>query len=107
MANNVLEVNQDNYETDVLKSDKPVLVDFWAQWCGPCRAISPVVEELAETYKGQINVAKIDVDQNQAIAQKLGISGIPTLMIFKNGEVVDQLVGNVPKDKIEAMIKNA
>lgn len=105
MAENVLVVNKDNYESDVLQSEKPVLVDFWAQWCGPCRAIAPVIEEMALTYKDQINVAKIDVDQNQAIAQELGIKGIPTLMLFKDGQVVDQLVGNVPKDKIEALIQ--
>jgi len=105
VAENVLVVNKDNYESDVLQSEKPVLVDFWAQWCGPCRAIAPVIEEMALTYKDQINVAKIDVDQNQAIAQELGIKGIPTLMLFKDGQVVDQLVGNVPKDKIEALIQ--
>lgn len=107
MADNVNNVSDANFDTDVLQSDKPVLVDFWAQWCGPCKAIAPVIEELATTYKDQISVAKVDVDQNPATPQKFGIKGIPTLILFKGGQVVDQIVGNVPKDKIEELIKKA
>ncbi|MCB1196986.1 MAG: thioredoxin [Bdellovibrionota bacterium] len=107
MADNINNVSDANFENDVLGSDKPVLVDFWAQWCGPCKAIAPVLEDLAVTYKDKISVAKVDVDANPATPQKFGIKGIPTLILFKNGQVVDQIVGNVPKDKIEQLIQKA
>lgn len=95
-----LELTDSNFEETVLKSDKPVMVDFWAVWCGPCRMVGPIVEELSNDYNGKALVGKVDVDNNQAIAAKYGIRNIPTILFFKNGEVVDKSVGAVPKDKL-------
>ncbi len=92
-----IEVTDATFEQEVLNSDVPVLVDFWAIWCAPCRLIAPVVEELANEYEGKLKVAKLDVDHNPNTAVKYGIRSIPTLLIFKNGQVVDQIVGAVPK----------
>ena len=89
----VTEVNDSNFEQDVLKSDQPVLVDFWAAWCGPCRALAPTVDELASEYHGKIKVMKMDVDKNSATPSRYGIRGIPALLLFKDGKVADQLVG--------------
>ncbi len=94
---NLVEVTDSNFQTEVLKSDKPVLLDFWAEWCGPCKMIAPVVEELAKEYDGKLKVGKVDVDANQQTSMQYGIRSIPTLLIFKGGKVVDQLVGAVPK----------
>ncbi len=94
---NLVEVTDSNFQTEVLKSDKPVLLDFWAEWCGPCKMIAPVVEELANEYDGKLKVGKVDVDSNQQTSMQYGIRSIPTLLIFKGGKVVDQLVGAVPK----------
>ena len=92
-----LEITDANFDEVVLKSDKPVLVDFWAEWCGPCRMVGPIVEELAGEYDGKAVVGKVDVDSNPGISMKFGIRNIPTLLVFKNGEIVDKQVGAVPK----------
>ena len=99
-----VEFTDGNFEEEVLQSDQPVLVDFWATWCGPCRAIAPVIEELASEYEGKAVIGKLDVDQNPETAAKFGIRSIPTLYIYKNGEVVDQIVGAVPKATLEEKI---
>ncbi len=103
----VLAFGDDNFETDVIKSDLPVLVDFWAPWCAPCKAIAPVVDALAEEYEGKIKVGKVNVDENPATPGKYGIRGIPTIILFKDGKLMDQVVGAVPKAQLEALIKKA
>jgi thioredoxin 1 len=95
-----VEITDTNFEQEVLKSDVPVLIDFWAVWCGPCRVIAPVVEEIAGEYEGKLKVGKLDVDNNPQVAVKYGIRSIPTLLIFNNGEVSDQLIGALPKAQI-------
>jgi thioredoxin 1 len=108
MASNDLVILQDStFDQEVLKSDIPVLVDFWAVWCGPCKAIAPTVEELAKQYKGKVKVAKMDVDEHQQVPQQYGIRSIPTLLLFKGGRVVDTIVGAVPKTKLEESLKKA
>jgi len=102
---NLLHVTDEDFEAEILKSEKPVLVDFWAAWCGPCKAIAPTIEALAEEYAGQIRVAKLDVDNNPKSAMKFGIKAIPTMIMFKDGEVSDQITGAVGKAQLEEAIK--
>lgn len=107
MSEKVLHVTDKSFDLEVLKSDTPVLVDFWATWCAPCRAIAPIVEEMAETYSGKLKVAKMNVDENPATPGRYGVRGIPTLILFKKGEVVDQVVGAVPKSQVQGLIAKA
>lgn len=102
--NNTVEGTDSNFDLEVLKSDIPVLVDFWAPWCGPCRMVSPLVDELAEELTGKLKVVKVNTDENQEIAIKYGIRSIPTLGIFKNGNIVDGLIGAVPKQAIKSKL---
>jgi len=102
---NVFEFTDQNFESDVIKSKKPVLVDFWAEWCGPCKAVAPVIDELADEYLDKVKFGKVNVDHNQQTAMKFGIRSIPSLLIFKNGSVVNQIIGSVPKDSIVKLIK--
>ena len=97
-------VSDATFEPEVLKSDVPVLVDYWAEWCGPCKAIAPVLEEVAKEYSGKLKVAKVNVDENQETPKKYGIRGIPTLMLFKNGNVEAQKVGSLSKSQLTAFI---
>jgi thioredoxin 1 len=105
MAGNVKEIKDADFENVVLKSTKPVLVDFWAAWCGPCRMLAPIIEELANEYSDKIDFVKINVDDNPLTPQKYGIRGIPTLILFKDGQAINTTVGALPKGKIEEMIK--
>jgi thioredoxin 1 len=108
MANDkVVQLSDDNFDNEVLKSTTPVLVDFWASWCAPCKAISPVVDGLAEDYAGSVKVGKLNVDENPATPGQYGVRGIPTLILFKDGKVLDQVVGAVPKNQLENLIKKA
>ncbi len=104
---NVNEVSDAGFDAKVMKSDRPVLVDFWATWCQPCKAIAPVVEELAGEYGGKVDFYKLDVDNNRATPSQFGIRGVPTIMVFKGGKVVDQVVGAVPKSRLQDLLKKA
>lgn len=97
----------DNFEQEVIQSDKPVLIDFWAVWCGPCKIIAPIVEELANEYEGKIKIGKLDVDENQQSSIKYGVRSIPTLLIFKDGKVKDTIIGAVPKVQIVQKLNSA
>lgn len=105
MSKNIQIVNQHNFDSEVLKSDKPVLVDFWAAWCGPCRMVSPVIDQLADEYEGKIKVAKVNVDENPELAGKYDIMSIPSVFVFNNGSKVDAVVGARPKQIFEEMLK--
>ena len=106
MSNNTMEFNENSFENDVIKSDKPVLVDFWAEWCGPCKMLTPVIDELAEEYSGKAVIGKVNVDNNPTIASEYGIRSIPSLLFFKEGKVQNQIMGAVSKaDIAEALNK--
>jgi len=103
----LLHVNDKNFATEVLNAGVPVLVDFWATWCGPCRSISPIVEELAKEFIGKVKVTKLNIDGSPATPSQYGVRGIPTLILFKSGKIVDQIVGAVPKARLKALIEKA
>lgn len=103
----LLHVTDKNFSTEVLNADLPVLVDFWATWCAPCRSISPIVEDLAKDFMGKVKVAKLNIDENPGTPSQYGVRGIPTLILFKGGKVVDQIVGAVPKSRLVALVEKA
>ncbi len=107
MSQDLINVTDNDFEQEILKSDKPTLVDFWAPWCGPCQRIAPIIEELASEYKDKVKVAKINVDESRKIATDLGVMSIPTLMLFKGGEMVDKVIGLVSKDRLKELINKA
>ena len=103
----LVQVNDKTFALEVLNADLPVLVDFWATWCGPCRSISPIVEELAKEFSGRVKVTKLNVDESPATPTQYGVRGIPTLILFKGGKIFDQIVGAVPKARLKALIEKA
>lgn len=105
MGAKTFDVNKAEFATEVLQSETPVLVDFWAEWCGPCKMIAPIVDEIAEEYEGKLRVAKLDADANQEVLMQYGIMGIPTLILFKGGEAVERITGFKPKAKIVGKIE--
>ncbi|VTR96714.1 thioredoxin [Tuwongella immobilis] len=107
-SQNVVEITDDNFEAEVINSDVPVLVDFWAPWCGPCRMLTPIIDRLADQFAGKAKVGKLNVDENSALATRYGISSIPRILVFKGGEQpVDSVVGVVPEAKLATMLNNA
>lgn len=106
MAGNVLEFTDDNFQQEVLESPEPVLVDFWAPWCGPCKMLTPMIEELAGEYAGRARVGKINIDQNPQIATQLGVQAIPTVVVYQNGEIKDRVLGIPPKTRFTTAIDN-
>ncbi len=103
----VLELNEQNFDSEVLQSEQPVLVDFWAPWCGPCRQLGPIVEQIAQDFTGKVKVGKLNVDENPNLAQKYNVMSIPLLVLFKNGQPAQQLLGIQPKEAIEQMLNAA
>lgn len=107
MAGNTTATTDQSFETDVLKADGPVLVDFWAEWCGPCKALAPKLEEIAGELSGKVKIVKLDIDSNQEVTEKFGVRGIPTLILFKGGKQVNHMVGNRSKEEIVNFISSA
>ncbi len=106
-SDRVIVLSDANFDREVLQSDLPVLVDFWATWCSPCKAIAPLVDAMADEYAGKVKVGKVNVDENPATPGKYGVRGIPTLILFKGGSIVDQIVGAIPRSQLEALISRA
>lgn len=104
MSDNIIAVTDDSFESNVINSTLPVLVDFWAEWCGPCKMIAPVLDDIAKSYQGRLIIAKINIDDNSATPQKFGVRGIPTLMLFKNGELESTKVGAISKSQLTAFL---
>jgi len=104
MGTHIIAVSDDSFEKDVMSAELPVLVDFWAEWCGPCKMIAPILDDIAKTYEGRLTVAKINIDDNTATPQKFGVRGIPTLMLFKNGELESTKVGAISKSQLTAFL---
>jgi len=101
------QITDADFEAEIIKSDKPALVDFWAPWCGPCRALGPIVEELAREFEGRVKVSKLNVDENHQTAAQYGIQSIPTLILFKDGKIVDKMIGLTSKDRLETLLKKS
>jgi len=106
-SDKVVQLTDSSFESEVNQSSVPVLVDFWASWCAPCKAIAPVIDQLADTFEGKAKICKLNVDENPATPGQFGVRGIPTMILFKDGQVVDQVVGAVPKNQLEGMITKA
>ncbi len=106
-SEHIINVGDADFQNQVISSENPVLVDFWATWCGPCRALAPILEDLSNEYVGRVKIAKVDVDSNQSTAAQFGVRSIPTLLLFKDGQVIGQLVGNIPKQRLMEFVDQA